>query len=1716
MYKPQTMRLRKYLFVLALALLTLIPVFSVGAQSPEDVVITTFPKDYQLYPRDASNKGTIEVAGTVNSSDLHRAALVIKDSSGARLSTQVQTLTFVDGSADFSISGEIDAITDNHEVILQFRSNSTGTWSNFATADNIVAGDVFVIQGQSNAVAGMYTSEGYTGNESEPAVLTSASAQNDFVRTYGSSTGDSSVLQLDDNWYIADGDGFNDAGTIGQWGLKMADTLVDDHGVPIAIINGAFGGEEISFFQRDDADPANLDTNYGRLLYRMENSGLKDDITGIFWYQGESDEGDVELHLAGFDEIYSDWKADYPSATDYYVFQIADFCFGDNLSLREAQRRLPDAYSDVTVISTNAIKGHRSDCHYWWQDGYETLGANAARLIASDHYGAAAADAGSPDLVRAYFSDASRTQVVLQLENVDGGLNFDDFRSTTGNTALYRFSFSSDLNEAISIQNFTIDEANSTITFDIQIGWDGVPIPPAGNVTVNFEGDQWLKMGTQEADEDNVTNSNGHGLLTFEAKVFSSADAPEAQVYATGALQGTLVDGKFAVDFKGDRSSDPNGDIVEYKWDFDSDGEIDSYGENKWWEFTESGTYNVSLTVEDSAGNVDVATATVLVFADTSNACVQHGLNYERFDGISGTTVNDLINANVWNSPSSHSYITDFEIPANVGDEYGARVRGYIVPPITGDYEFWVASDDESKVWIYSLEDKDAPGFTVPDITSTIALTPVTYIEYFSSPERQFETADSPWNGSQWTAGIEFAAYEVFTKTLEVGKQYYVEALFKEGTAGDHMSLGWLLPGAKNFSLITNDNLCVATTDLPLAPLPVLGTNATSGEAPFTVFFDSSQSTDSDGTIGNVAWSYGDGNVSNEVSPAYEYSTPGTYYAVLSVTDNDGFTNHAVQQINVLEPDCSVDGNGILFERFDNVGGRLISDMLADDTYLSGVASHKSRLNAFEIPANIGDEYAVRMRGYIVPDTSGIHTFRVAGDDQTVVFLSTDDNPANMAPIMAVTNYTDTLTFDSVNGIPGDQGWTDERDWLNAEVKYVHQESAGISLVAGERYYVEVLYKEDLFGDHMSVAWQEPNETTFDLVLCNNLEPFNTAVHNLDIEVTASQTTVPESGAWIEYEVVLTNSGSAELSTDPIKINSIVDSKHGEVASDADGWSAAFVENTCWWWMPELYVGQSWRCTYTQWVTGAAEAHTVTVNGTTVSGKAISESYEVDHQTSVGPGVKNTNAWASDGVEVIQQFTQLVDSDGEMDLSFDVTEADVRDMDGILIGDYDFDGVCDMWQTWWLRNCIALSTSEVMDVLDDDSSSDMRVRMLRSMTATWLNIAAGNAYECADMQTAVNLGLIWMNDYGNPFDGGSPITSTSSLWTQIEYAQVWYDWYNDTGGNFCADAVAGGSSACGTVAQEAEIAAEDRPAPLSGDSIYGNRLEVVSDSDANAGAYLQGKTNYGNQWRMSSRWSNGSRQYYSSHYAEYCVYIPADGYYSIDAWVRSPLGGSDNSFFVQFNDGGYALWDTSTDRNDFAYSFVSHRNWGSWNKVYWNLTEGEHTLKFHLRENGTQLDRFEVKAYSARNTPDNVLDAGTPVGNEYFSTGEASNSDAHYMYQWLVDGNNVATSRSGSSHSGDFAVAMAGFLTDVEGVTEQDSVDVSGAVGYIEGSADIAEDTDSIVHVAGVTNFNPNVVPTSVAMSNSDVATGSVVLTLVITMMSVVTLGALVLRKRTN
>lgn len=88
-----------------------------------------------------------------------------------------------------------------------------------------------------------------------------------------------------------------------------------------------------------------------------------------------------------------------------------------------------------------------------------------------------------------------------------------------------------------------------------------------------------------------------------------------------------------------------------------------------------------------------------------------------------------------------------------------------------------------------------------------------------------------------------------------------------------------------------------------LPPTAVIQADVTTGPAPLVVSFDGTQSYDPEGRALSYVWIFRDGSPgSAEPAPTHEYTSPGTYVALLSVTDDVGQTDTDTISIVVTSP----------------------------------------------------------------------------------------------------------------------------------------------------------------------------------------------------------------------------------------------------------------------------------------------------------------------------------------------------------------------------------------------------------------------------------------------------------------------------------------------------------------------------------------------------------------------------------------------------------------------------------------------------------------------------------------------------------------------------------------------------------------------------------------------------------------------------------------------
>ena len=170
----------------------------------------------------------------------------------------------------------------------------------------------------------------------------------------------------------------------------------------------------------------------------------------------------------------------------------------------------------------------------------------------------------------------------------------------------------------------------------------------------------------------------------------------------------------------------------------------------------------------------------------------------ERWDNIPGDDVPALTSSSRYpNNPDVTEKLTSFSWDLDL-DNYGGRIHGWLYAPGTGDYTFWLCSDNHGELWLSTDDD--------------------------SSNVRLIAT-ESDWSPpNTWGTGEQ----QSDPIPLVAGQKYYIMALWKEGSGGDQCQVAWRGPGVPTRTIIPGSNLS------PYEPLNAYGAKPTNGAADVT------------------------------------------------------------------------------------------------------------------------------------------------------------------------------------------------------------------------------------------------------------------------------------------------------------------------------------------------------------------------------------------------------------------------------------------------------------------------------------------------------------------------------------------------------------------------------------------------------------------------------------------------------------------------------------------------------------------------------------------------------------------------------------------------------------------------------------------------------------------------------------------------------------------
>jgi hypothetical protein len=450
---------------------------------------------------------------------------------------------------------------------------------------------------------------------------------------------------------------------------------------------------------------------------------------------------------------------------------------------------------------------------------------------------------------------------------------------------------------------------------------------------------------------------------------------------------------------------------------------------------------------------------------------------WEWWDGIGGHQVqhlNNFINdARYPDSPDGATFASSFNtrtalaggFEGNGRDNYGGRMSGILTAPETGTYRFFLASDDASVLRISTDTD---PANAVQ-------------VAHEDGCCKNFTLDDGGLSG---------------TVDLVEGQQYYMEAILKEGGGGDWMTVGWRMPSEDIDSvpggnqegipgeyftgtvkvpalsaLSSSVGVSTGTSMDPMATITLSVTNGatTLDAASVAISLGGTKltATATEGTwtkdFGGVAQSGATYSITADtgsIDAGVEYAVSATFTdsAGESTTHDATFTIPVWEIYNLGTKAPATAAGSISVRQFQGIGGGF-NDFI-NNAKFPDAPDFEETVGYLEWPqtgdintpppGNVEDNYGVQLIGFLHPPETADYQFAIASDDNSQLWLSTDENPANRQLIAQETGWQPIRAYQAV----GDEAT-----------------SEFISLEGGKAYYIEILNKEGGGGDNVAVAW---------------------------------------------------------------------------------------------------------------------------------------------------------------------------------------------------------------------------------------------------------------------------------------------------------------------------------------------------------------------------------------------------------------------------------------------------------------------------------------------------------------------------------------------------------------------------------------------------------------------------------------------------------------------
>ncbi len=380
---------------LLLVILLLFVSFQMHSQRVYSVVFNQLPSDSQIYQRNDNKEATVDISGIIEIAGWDYMSVLVSRNS-EKFQYKRSIFRYNDkGIGTFSLAPTIKAeLADYNFEIYACKGLDSIL---MVSRKNISAGEVFLINGQSNGAA-------YNVN------YFPYSFTNKYCRTFGLPQYGKAYTEADTLWTQSDY-------SVGTWGLELQRLFLEKYKMPSCIINGSVHGTQIDLHQRNDSNPTNIYSIYGRLLYRAQKAHVDKNFRALFFWQGENDiaENEPENWPTKFDKLFNSWRQDYANLNKYYIFQINSIAYKKYGSgtLRDYQRKIQEKYAPfIESIATVGNNGY--DGAHYTNEGYIQFANEIFRRLERDFYGVKFVESvSSPSIKKIFYTTDKKNEIAL-------------------------------------------------------------------------------------------------------------------------------------------------------------------------------------------------------------------------------------------------------------------------------------------------------------------------------------------------------------------------------------------------------------------------------------------------------------------------------------------------------------------------------------------------------------------------------------------------------------------------------------------------------------------------------------------------------------------------------------------------------------------------------------------------------------------------------------------------------------------------------------------------------------------------------------------------------------------------------------------------------------------------------------------------------------------------------------------------------------------------------------------------------------------------------------------------------------------------------------------------------------------------------------------------------------------------------------------------------